>query len=45
MAKKTGYELLVKSGTRMIRTAVVYGVEKKFLGLCRPRAREEGPQR
>lgn len=45
MAKKTGYELLVKSGARMIRTGVVYDVERRFPGLCRPRAREEGPQR
>jgi hypothetical protein len=35
----------MKSGARMIRTAVEYDIVRKFLGLSRPRAREGGPQR
>lgn len=45
MARKTGRELSMKSGARMIRTAVGYDIERKFLGLCLPRARERLPQK
>jgi hypothetical protein len=49
MGRKTRYELSMRTGARMIRTAVEYAVEydivRKFLGLCRPRAREGRPQR
>jgi hypothetical protein len=39
------YELSMKSGARKIRTAAEYDIVRRFLGLCRPHAREGQRQR
>ncbi len=43
--RKIRAELSMKSGARMMRTAVEYDIVKTFLGLCRLRARDGRPQR
>jgi hypothetical protein len=45
MARNIRYEVSMQSGARMIRTAVEYGIARKFLGLCLPRARNGRHQR
>jgi dissimilatory sulfite reductase (desulfoviridin) alpha/beta subunit len=45
IAGKTRHKQSMKSGARVVHTAVEYDIVRKFLGPCRPRARDGRRQR